>query len=353
MSGHLANDPFMSHSTVQPRPGGPPKGPVSQSNAQAGRPASGPMRSPPQSYGSTARPASGPGSAGYAGLGPARVLGEPAAYNPQKRKAVPRNVTRLLLVQPILFFFVCACVAAFSWVLLPQVAGSLVVAVSLFGIVQAFGHQDLQTFAVALVGLAVCSGSVTGIFASDAYIGPYYAALHGREYVNVLASSAGSEYADAGRLHFAETSNVDASRSVGFTDGRTYCVAPVVDSGSTMSRKIGFWAIGLDCCSHRGDFECGDAGNSDARGGLRAPPDGYFRVTHDNFMRAVNMSLAINDLTSDPDAVLVTWTADPGAAQESQVLRGISVVLLGTAIFALVTLGSFVFTSTCLPNVGP
>ena len=36
-----------------------------------------------------------------------------------------------------------------------------------------------------------------------------------------------------------------------------YCVAPILDPSSTT--RVEFWAVGMDCCAERGDFQCGDA----------------------------------------------------------------------------------------------
>merc|ERR1719464_392413 len=127
------------------------------------------------------------------------------------------------------------------------------------------GMGDLLPCGVCL--FAVAAGMLTGVYAHEAYTGPFYGVALGREYHNILASSQGAAYADAGRLHFAETSNVDTNRVLGHKDGRRYCVAPIIDSGNAQMMKISFWAVGLDCCGSRGDFTCGDAGSSSARGG--------------------------------------------------------------------------------------
>merc|ERR1719464_2253893 len=155
------------------------------------------------------------------------------------------------------------------------------------------GMGDLLPCGVCL--FAVAAGMLAGVYAHEAYTGPFYGVAMGRTYHDVLASSQAAAYADAGKLYFAETSDVDTSRVLGHKDGRRYCVAPIIDRGTAQARKVSFWAIGLDCCGIRSRFECGDAG-SKARGGARAPPDGVFDRPSAGFLKAVRQAAHVYDL---------------------------------------------------------
>eukprot|EP00397_Hematodinium_sp_SG-2012_P051806 GEMP01060933.1.p1 GENE.GEMP01060933.1~~GEMP01060933.1.p1 ORF type:complete len:154 (+),score=36.25 GEMP01060933.1:603-1064(+) len=50
--------------------------------------------------------------------------------------------------------------------------------------------------------------------------------------------------------------------------GRVFCVAPIRDQSMTLSTEIGFWAVGIDCCSKRANFECGSANDPAAHSGV-------------------------------------------------------------------------------------
>eukprot|EP00439_Symbiodinium_sp_Y106_P022459 s1649_g2.t1 len=86
------------------------------------------------------------------------------------------------------------------------------------------------------------------------------AAVAGRRsmtYENVVPSENSAIVADAGRVSFATEAFLDQRRSVGFAaeDGHTYCVAPVA-SRVSRAAEVNFWAVGVDCCSLQGHFEC-------------------------------------------------------------------------------------------------
>ncbi|OLQ14592.1 hypothetical protein AK812_SmicGene1267 [Symbiodinium microadriaticum] len=76
-------------------------------------------------------------------------------------------------------------------------------------------------------------------------------------YENVVPSENSAIVADAGRVSFATEAFLDQRRSVGFAaeDGHTYCVSPVA-SRVSRTAEVNFWAVGVDCCSLQGHFEC-------------------------------------------------------------------------------------------------
>ena len=78
---------------------------------------------------------------------------------------------------------------------------------------------------------------------------------------------------DAGVVSFAVGSMVDRSRSVGFqsSSGNLICVAPVVDVSMRPGSPANLFAYGMNCCKHRGSFNCDDAGNPAARYGMVLP----------------------------------------------------------------------------------
>lgn len=111
-------------------------------------------------------------------------------------------------------------------------------------------------------------------------------------YVNIdPALDRGQSYMDAGQVYFKESTYVSRGRAIGFKNGDTYCVAPIVreplinqdgtDQLETLSGfvlpksgTVDFWAVGLNCCGANGDdFECGDSNKVMARAGMRLVDD--------------------------------------------------------------------------------
>jgi len=114
---------------------------------------------------------------------------------------------------------------------------------------------------------------------------------------------------DAGRIHFSEDAHVDISRSMGFRNYDTYCVAPIT-VGDAKLANYDFWAVGTNCClgSDGRDFRCGEFNNLAAHSGLRLMDDKerrYFRL-------AVEQAEAAYDIDSN-HAVFMYWMQDPDA----------------------------------------
>merc|ERR1740121_1704464 len=91
----------------------------------------------------------------------------------------------------------------------------------------------------------------------------------------------GQQLMDAGSVLWSNTTALDISKSMGFKNLNTYCVAPITVPGSA-PKTYDFWAIGVNCCSgQEADFNCLDAKNKFARGGvrlLRASERPYYRL---------------------------------------------------------------------------
>jgi len=183
--------------------------------------------------------------------------------------------------------------------------------------------------------LAIILGILTGLYAYEAFMWLTYTISFGREYSNVLASESSAAYWDAGSMWFAQTSNVDTSRSVGYMDESTYCVAPILDSGPQQT-TVGFWAVGMDCCGERGAFECHNAGLSDARGAVRVPMGGgMLEWSHKSFERAVKQAAAVHGLTPESDPMFVYWVRDPKQEQLRATLHSLGVIAVGSGLFAV------------------
>lgn len=259
----------------------------------------------------------------------------------------PLRAPALSLVAAPLFIFVATSIAfAVLWQAMPLPA-VLAMVFLLAALPMSMPVAHIKAGAVAagaLLPIGVCllalvSGALTGIYAYEAYLHPFFAMSLGRTYHNVLASTPGAAYADAGKVHFADSSDVQVDFALGYRRAPTYCVAPIMDSssGGLQARMITFWAIGTNCCTARGTFTCA---KQEARGGVRATLDGIFVQSHQEFLKAIAQAAAVSDLAVDDNPILVHWVADPAAEQRDKLLGAFGVLGLGTALFALVALGA-------------
>lgn len=189
---------------------------------------------------------------------------------------------------------------------------------------------------IVVAWLAVFLGGVTGMNAEESYMSQFYAISFGREYENVLASTPGAAYSDAGKVYFAKTSTVDHDKSIGFKEKVVYCAAPIMDSNAKR-KTVAFWAIGYDCCESRGGFKCGADGDK-VRGGVRAPPDGIFAQDRGMFLKAVNQSAAVNNLYVDEDTILLHWVEDPDHEAMAKFFSAIGADFIGAGLFALLVM---------------
>lgn len=161
------------------------------------------------------------------------------------------------------------------------------------------------------------------------YVGiyaPYSLAMTGRKYTDVPFDGKPHEYADAGIVKFASDTTLDTSKAFGYKgDDFTYCAAPVTsrtDSVHPMSAgpKVTFWAVGLDCCGNRRDFECDGAGETEVKNAFTINELPKTTITdilvprskREFYMKSVRAAMALHNLYSDPDdVILVRWAAEP------------------------------------------
>lgn len=156
---------------------------------------------------------------------------------------------------------------------------------------------------------AILFATVVGILNFELYMHPFFQCVWYAEYSNVLPSEGVASHSDAGKIVWAASTKVDTTKSVGYRDKFTYCVAPVVDE-SDMS-KVGYWAAGYDCCSARGQFWCDDAGFPMAFGSVPFVEPVLLGNSHDGFHEAIKMAEAVYGIHADKSPMLVRWVEDP------------------------------------------
>jgi len=107
---------------------------------------------------------------------------------------------------------------------------------------------------------------------------PYYDLTNLNSYQGVdPARMRGQELMDAGRVLFVPGTRLDLSRSMGFKNQDTYCVAPITGGavqGNPPLASYDFFAVGKNCCSgNAADFKCGLYNHPSAHGGVRLVRD--------------------------------------------------------------------------------
>mmetsp|Transcript_34894 Transcript_34894/g.100478 ORF Transcript_34894/g.100478 Transcript_34894/m.100478 type:complete len:814 (-) Transcript_34894:45-2486(-) len=122
---------------------------------------------------------------------------------------------------------------------------------------------------------------------------------------------------------FASDTFVDDHRTVGVVEGgHVYCVAPVAQIGAP-SDVVSYWAVGVDCCETRRNFDCGSSRDT---GMLTAMS---FRSADDErFRRATRIASSVWGATSDSDARFVRFVDDVDADQDAWWNEAMSIALL-------------------------
>jgi len=147
------------------------------------------------------------------------------------------------------------------------------------------------------------------------------------------STTLGQQLMDVGTVFFSKGTKLDVTRSMGFKNVDTYCVAPIV-MGDDKPESFDFWAIGLDCCSGgTADFHCGEFDNPRAKAGLR-----LMREDQRAFYR-----LAVEQATSAYDLharypLFFYWMEDPTAELDSYVGDAKKAFFLGILSFAALQL---------------
>jgi len=187
---------------------------------------------------------------------------------------------------------------------------------------------------------------------------PYWAAVQGRSYQDVSPAAVASSHADAGTILFKNGTMLDESKAIGLRlYGRTYCVAPIITRQATSSEPeagapgpaVQFWAVGLDCCEKRASFDCDDAGDADAKGGiaLYTPDDGEEaftrqilapRIFRAGYIRAIEGATALYGLQTASSPVLLRWVKEPDFLLRKWLVASILVWLVSTVVYGCIAL---------------
>lgn len=187
-------------------------------------------------------------------------------------------------------------------------------------------------FAVGFaVGLGLVNYNIIEAWVNTAFL---------REYKDVLPSADPMTVIDGGILNFASGTRLDVEKSAGYKFWLyNYCAAPIVGK-DPFAAPVTFWAVGVGCCSSRGEFTCNSAEDKDAKSAmpLRAVNLGPEITAHYN--SAIRMSAAANDLDVSREHVFVAWHKEPHKV-------GDGAWWLATMLFIVLSLVAFCSCITC------
>lgn len=205
--------------------------------------------------------------------------------------------------------------------------------------------------------LVFLAGSMLVAFLAAVYFGnsifttnmqPYYDVMNLNNYSNIYPDRMrGQQLMDAGRIEFTAGTKLDLYKSMGFKNGRTYCVAPIVlSSGSPVT--FDFWAVGVDCCSgSQADFHCGNFDDPLANGGLRLMTEGDRPL----YRLAVQQAEATYKIKA-VHPLFFEWMADPTKVIEGWRSTGQSSYVKYAAIYLAVQVFAVVAATLAFSKIG-
>lgn len=271
-----------------------------------------------------------------------------------KRKAFGLScveLTPIILVPWLIFVGVCALFIFLMFVLQWVVWLVLIVLLVLCLVFAYVSGQEMKSgreaqvrtspwrlYTSTLTLLAIIVSAIVGTCTYDDFLVHYWVCSESHSYVNVMPSERASSYSDAGKLIFARDTRVDASRSLGYKDGQTYCVAPILDDSH--GTKVEFWAVGRDCCAQRGNFVCDDAWDPEARAGfvIASIPSLLRGGLYEKYTEAVHQAEAFYGMTSAAEPIFVRWVVNPEQVQSNFWHMGFGLMLVSCAIYLLVSI---------------
>lgn len=204
-------------------------------------------------------------------------------------------------------------------------------------------------------------GWAAGVVAGDTNfftnMQPFFDILNLNTYPGVNPSlMKGQQLMDAGRIMFAEGTQLDIGRSMGFRNMDLYCVAPITTAASvstngpnaTRLETYDFWAVGTNCCSgSAADFHCGEFNNPRARAGLRLMRDdqrAFYRLAVQQAEAAYNIKAT--------HPLFFTWMQDPNQEVGAYQDDGMKYYLLGMFTYFSFQLFAVICASLAFSKMG-
>lgn len=266
----------------------------------------------------------------------------PGSTNSTKTSSRKRTAFRVakvleLVLVPWLFYAAVSAMFAFGYHMLSEVIWAtfaILLVGAILSVMLSAGTKPLNMYLGILCVGAIVTGGCVGLTTYQLQLAHFWFLNDGHVYTNVLPSDPAAGYVDAGKLLFTEDSRVDTSKSLGYQDGDTYCVAPILDDSDT--GDVEFWAAGVNCCASRGNFVCDDAFEPSARGGaVIRSVSALSSDVRDKYALAVKQAEAAFEIASTPDPLFVRWVQDPQLLQEDFWHVGCGIIIAGLGVYLL------------------
>jgi len=330
-----------------------------------------------QSYGTYGGPAMNP-NYGYAEQGMMGRMGQKSPFTQRAKRPTNLAAFFMSLMLPFVIFSAVYSLESLSLHYTdPELVKLLCFALLFFVILLGWfairvwlkrdeGSQDPKwyTFLFITAALAWVFGMVFGNKNFQANTSPYYDIVNLGVYTDVNPSQyRGQQLMDAGRIIFTPGSHLDISKSMGFKNLDTYCVAPVtsgnkteahakttptVGFGAALLPEYDFWAVGINCCSgHMPDFHCGEFYNGNARSGLRLMRDdqrAYFRLAVQQAEAAYNIQAT--------HPIFMYWMQDPSTEIQAYQDDTYKFWLIGVGAFFGAQLFAVVLATVAFSKLG-
>lgn len=294
------------------------------------------------------------------GADEAMLTGGSNVFKQGKRRKVSIVGICLNVFAPWLIFLGCFAVmsftihynvAALAWILaIVPSALILLILVLMSRRATRNGREPMWfNFAIFAVALATVLG-VLGGWANFWYnMYPYYELKNLNSYTATDPSTvSGAAMMDAGRVYFVNGAKLDMSRSMGFKNLDTYCVAPITKSGAPAGGNMNFWAVGINCCrGTSADFQCGEYDNPKARAGLR-----LIRDDERPFFRLAVQQAEAHYKIKAPHPLFFYWMQDPVEEMNSFADNGFKYFLMGMFTYFALNLFCVVCAIVCFTKVG-
>lgn len=247
-----------------------------------------------------------------------------------------------LVMLPWLMFTLVSCLFAFVSEAFPMMVWALTIccislSCLLMSIFRISGHKGHLVLGGACA-IACFNGIVLGMYCEEAYISENFRVEDGAKYHNVEPSEPATSHSDAATLTFSVGTAIDTTRAVGYkTSEDTYCVAPILDGSGSDSGKVEYWAVGVNCCQSRGDFECDDSLIIGTRSCIVISQDDS---DSEHYGSAIHVAEAAHSLTSASGALLVRWVADPQAFQSQLWSSGVQLITAASMLYLIVSIAA-------------
>jgi len=174
-------------------------------------------------------------------------------------------------------------------------------------------------------------------------------------YENVQPTSNPGAFKDAAWLQFSADARVDATKGVGFHSGHRWCAAPIIGDAHEdgLSRTVGFWAVGINCCRPRGLFSCGDVWNLTKHTGLVIlEKSSLSSADFPMYMKAAKMGAKVYGFGIPKEPTFVRWDVPAERVQEEVLSSAISFAAAAViTLFLLVPVSVIVLNLLNLPLI--